>query len=113
MPINLDVETVLGLTEAARTLPKVGGRRPHPGTLWRWCRLGVRSRNGDRVRLEHARIGHRIVTSREALNRFANRLAELDHQNDAPSPPAPAYRSDKRRAEDIRRAEAELAEAGA
>ena len=112
MAIDLRNESVLSLTDACRSLPKIDGKRPHPSTLWRWCRHGVRSRSGERIRLEHARLGHRIVVSREALGRFANRLAELDAEPAAPTHPIPRSRTATQRERDIARAEAELAEAG-
>ena len=40
------------LTEAAKVAPG----RPSTSCLWRWCRKGVISRNGERVRLKHAQI---------------------------------------------------------
>lgn len=76
VPIDLATERILSLSEAARALPRIGGKRPHCSTLWRWCRRGC---NG--VRLEYARIGRRIVTSEEALSRFAARLAAADRDD--------------------------------
>jgi hypothetical protein len=38
--------------------------------LWRWCTRGCRG-----IRLEHIRLGRRILTSKEAINRFGNKLA--------------------------------------
>ena len=69
--IALFDEDLLTLAEAARVLPRLGGKKPHTSTLWRWCAKGLRG-----VRLEHARVGHRVVTSRQALDRFSRRLAE-------------------------------------
>lgn len=66
-------ETVIGMTEAARALPCVDGTRLHPTCVWRWARRGVRG-----VKLETARIGGRVVTSREALGRF---LAAIDGEH--------------------------------
>lgn len=78
--LDLTNETGLSLTEATKQLPSLGGRRLDVSTLWRWCRKGVRG-----VRLEYVRLGHRIITSREALARFAQRLAEADRDADASS----------------------------
>lgn len=58
-------EHMLTLTEAARHLPG----RPHVSTLWRWYTRGVRG-----VRLETLVVGGRRYTSREALQRFSERL---------------------------------------
>jgi hypothetical protein len=64
-------EMKITLTEAAVELP---GSRPgircHPATLTRWILKGVRTPDGRVVKLEALRIGHKWVTSREALRRF-------------------------------------------
>lgn len=73
MPIDIDNETLLSLTEATKVLPRVNGRRPAIATVWRWCRKGLGG-----VHLEYVRIGRNIATSREALNRFFNALAASD-----------------------------------
>lgn len=65
MPIDLQSEELSSLTDAARALPAIDGKRPHPSTIWRWCRRGIRD-----IRLEHVRLGHRVCTSREALRRL-------------------------------------------
>jgi hypothetical protein len=62
------------LTEAAKLTPG----RPSTNCLWRWCRRGVLSRNGQRVRLEHVRIGGKIFTTAEWVERFGKALAEAD-----------------------------------
>ena len=66
---------------AARRLPN----RPHVSALWRWCRLGIRGRGGDRVRLEHTRIGMRLydcLRPRSAsLADFGRRLEEADREH--------------------------------
>lgn len=62
------------LTEATRYTPA----RLTPNAIWRWCRRGVRSRTGKRVRLEHVRIGGRIYTSKDWLDQFGRALAEAD-----------------------------------
>ncbi len=89
MAIDLSNEQALSLSEAAAALPKVDGKRPHISTLWRWCREGLRG-----VSLDYVRIGHRIVTSREALSRFANALADVDKTQPLPrrSNPTPSRR---------------------
>ena len=75
MPINAEQETLLSLTEAAKVLPKINGRKPAVSTLWRWCRRGLRG-----VHLEYLRVGRNIVTSPQALHRFFAALAAADEQ---------------------------------
>jgi len=68
-------EQLISLTEAARRLPKIDGRKVAISTLWRWCRKGLGGEN-----LEYVRVGRKVCTSHEALLRFFNRLAHLDER---------------------------------
>ena len=94
MPIDMQTEQLLTLTEATKILPRHNGKRVAISTLWRWCREGLRG-----VHLDYVRIGRRISTSREALNRFFNALAEADespppyrYAERKPRPPTPRAR---------------------
>ncbi len=58
-------EDVLTLHEARNELKPIFGKRPDKTTLYRWCLRGI-----DGTKLEHVRIGGRIITSRQALTRF-------------------------------------------
>ncbi len=74
MKINIHVEHLLTLSQAARSLPRLRGEKPvHVGTIARWIKRGLGG-----VRLEAVKIGRTLVTSREALQRFAERLADGD-----------------------------------
>lgn len=64
----------VSLTDAAKIAPG----RPSANCLWRWCRRGVLARNGQRVRLQHVRMGNTIYTKAEWLDEFGHRLAEAD-----------------------------------
>jgi len=70
----MNSEQKLTCNEAARLAPG----KPHPSAVWRWCRKGVRTRSGGRIRLEHIRVGGRLFTSREALDRFFVAVAAAD-----------------------------------
>ena len=70
----LPMEDLATLTELAKGLPG----RPHSSTVWRWCRKGVKSRSGDRIQLEHVRIGARVFSSPQAVEQFGRRLADAD-----------------------------------
>ena len=101
-------ETLLTLSEAARTVPKLNGRRAHPSTLWRWCRKGVGG-----VRLQYIRVGRRVATSREALGRFFEALAKAD--DPPPGPPSESSRGPRtegQRERDVQDAEKQLSSAG-
>lgn len=79
--IDVTSDDILSLADAARLLPPINGKRPHVSTLWRWSRKGI---NG--VTLEIAQLGGRIVTSREALNRFAAAVAAAQGERFQPQP---------------------------
>ncbi len=74
MHMQTNAEEHITLTEVAKTLPG----RPTANCVWRWCRRGVLARNGERVRLEHIRLGGRIFTTRRWLDQFGSALAEAD-----------------------------------
>ena len=65
-------EALISLSEAAALVPKIGNKSTHPGTVGRWVRDGV---NGHK--LETRRIGRKLATSKEALDRF---MAALGNQ---------------------------------
>jgi len=69
--IDISHETLLTFSEACRCLPRRRrGRKASLSTIWRWSRHGLRG-----IRLEVVRIGGAVFTSREALQRFADRLS--------------------------------------
>lgn len=86
MSIDLEQEAVMSLREAANSVPTIDGKKVHLSTIWRWARKGL---NG--VYLEHVRIGRRVCTSRQAISRFVNALAEKDAESishtTSPCPP--------------------------
>jgi hypothetical protein len=91
--IDLSTESVLSLKEAAKLLPP--GRLGRPTSfacLWRWVLSGARAPDGGTVKLEALRLGGRWVTSRQALQRFAERLTPRVDDDPAPLPRSPARR---------------------
>lgn len=76
-------EDLLTFSAAAKTLPPRRGNRPtHTSCLFRWYRNGLRG-----VRLEAIRVGGTLMTSKQALERFFERLSEAR----GPSRPAPPH----------------------
>jgi hypothetical protein len=74
MAIDITHEGIITLPEAAAMLPaRRGGRRVHVSTIFRWAQKGSKG-----VRLETIRIGSALHTSREAMQRFCDRLTEAD-----------------------------------
>ena len=74
MAVDVLGEETLTLAEAARALPRLRkGKKVHVSTLYRWISRGL---NG--VRLEAGKLGRTVVTSREALQRFSERLSAAD-----------------------------------
>jgi hypothetical protein len=103
--IDTTTETVLSLAQAADELPRRRrGRKTHVSTLYRWTQSGCRG-----VRLEYIQCGATRCTSREALQRFFERLSGI-----APGLPTPPLRRSvaRRHADDLK-AERELIENGA
>ena len=99
MAIDLASEQIVTLREAAKFLPRQGGgRKVHICTLYRWTSRGVRG-----VRLETLKLGGTVVTSIEALQRFAERCSQMGS--------TPAKRK-PRRSRELERAEQELDDAG-
>jgi hypothetical protein len=106
--IDINAETLLPLAEAAKTIPPARhGKRAHLSTLLRWVLKGAKAPDGSLVKLEGIRLGGRWLTSRQALQRFAERLTP-DLEADRPRPP----RSPGARERAARRAEKELERIG-
>jgi len=95
MVIQISDEDVITLADATKRLPRIRGKRIHISTIYRWAHRGVGG-----VRLETLRVGGRLCTSAEALQRFCDALT-------APRVEARGARLSRRREEEIRRAEAE------
>lgn len=79
------------LTQAAKIAPG----RPSTNCMWRWCRRGVIARSGQRIKLEHIRMGGKIFTTQLWIDAFGRKLAEADAQyfdrdgeHDRPTPTA-------------------------
>jgi hypothetical protein len=105
--IDLSTESPLSLNQAARLLPP--GRRNRPvsfACLFRWVTQGAKAPSGDRVRLEALRLGGRWVTSREALQRFAEALTPQGSDSLVPT------RTPNQRRKAAERAEKELEKLG-
>ena len=81
MPITLD-EDIAAIARAPGLWlpPRRGGRPPHASCLFRWAKGGLRG-----VRLETMRVGGTLCTSKQALERFFARLAELDSPAEIPA----------------------------
>ncbi|OQZ07105.1 MAG: hypothetical protein B6D36_01595 [Planctomycetes bacterium UTPLA1] len=74
MQVQTPTDEHLTLTEAANVAPG----RPSANCIWRWCRRGVKSRTGERIRLQHVRMGGMIYTTARWLEEFGRTLAEAD-----------------------------------
>lgn len=100
------------LGQAAQLAPT----RPSANAVWRWCRRGLKARSGKRVYLKHVRVGGRVFTTAEDVNRFFVELAEADREHfEAPSAEAVLTRmrrTEEQRKDATARAEAELQRQG-
>ena len=102
------------LTQAAKLAPS----RPSVNCIWRWCRKGVLARDGQRIRLQHIRIGGKLYTTAEWLDAFGHQLAEADAGyfslggRAVTSSAVPGRRTEMQRQAAVQRAHRELAEMG-
>jgi hypothetical protein len=91
--LDLTAETPVPLKDACRLIPPGRqGKKTHLSTLLRWILQGARSPSGERVKLDAVRLGSRWMTSREALQRFAERLTPQLNDPPAPAPRTPIAR---------------------
>ena len=67
-------DNYITVSQAAKLSPG----RPHTASVWRWMRRGVRTRSGGVVKLEHVRAGGKLYTTKAALQRFFQAVAESD-----------------------------------
>jgi hypothetical protein len=103
----LSCEQVLTLSQAAERLPKrPNGKSVHVATIYRWAMTGLRG-----VRLETLPVGGTICTSAEALQRFAEALAETPRSRRGFAP-RPALSKARQRARRIAQANKRLDRAG-
>lgn len=68
----------ISMSQAATLLPN----RPSSGTIWRWCRRGIRSAAGDVIKLRHVRFGKRLYTRADWVAEFGEQLAEADQNEE-------------------------------
>lgn len=82
--LSLQSESIVSLTEATTHLPRRRrGKKPNVATLYRWASRGCRG-----IVLETIQIGGTRCTSREALQRFAERLTAAVASGSPQSPKA-------------------------
>jgi Protein of unknown function (DUF1580) len=107
--IDLTTEPLISLNDASRIVPAARrGKKTHLSTLLRWILKGCRGPNGTMVRLEAIRVGNRWMTSRQALQRFAESLTP----SIASEEKSPAIRTSAARQRASERAAAELERLG-
>ena len=106
--IDSQSEGLQSLGQAADSLPRRReGRKTHVSTLFRWSTVGCRG-----VVLETLQVGGTRCTSREALQRFFERLSAPPGSR-VEVAPGVGLRSAVRRLRDSERAAAELKSRGA
>jgi hypothetical protein len=92
-PLVLNGEKLIGLGEAAASLPGYRGNDGmHPSAVWRWIKYGAKGADGQNVKLQGVRIGNRWLTSHESLNRFILALTGTPANTPQPRTPAVALR---------------------
>jgi hypothetical protein len=102
--LDLTTEQPLPLKDLCRLVPPGrGGKRTHISTLLRWILQGARGPAGELVRLEAIRLGNRWMTSREALQRFAEALTPRADATPPPRTPTARRRAAERAGQELER----------
>jgi len=80
--IDIDQESMIRISEVPKLLPpRSTGKRIHISAVYRWTQRGIRG-----VKLESVKIGGTTYTSKEALQRFAERLSDHAEGGDEARP---------------------------
>src|SRR5262249_40162601 len=83
--IDIEEEDILTFDQAREECTRLrGGRRLAKSTIWRWCKVGVKG-----IRLEVVYCGGQRLTSKQALARFFQLLANLRQSGDSTPVQAP------------------------
>jgi hypothetical protein len=92
--IDTTTEPLITLYAAAALIPPARkGKKTNFSTIFRWVFEGVHGPDGERVRLEAVRVGCRWMTSRQALQRFVERLTpRIGEAPDSPGRRTPGRR---------------------
>ncbi len=101
---------ILTLAQASKRIPAIDGKRPHVATLYRWWSRGI---NG--IHLECLKVGRKLGTTEENLNKFFVECGAAGPQprTRRTTPVAPTKRTPQQREKAIRDAEAYLKANGA
>jgi hypothetical protein len=71
--------------------------------LWRWCRKGIKTAAGVRIKLAHKRIAGKLYSDRESLRLFIEGQNKADKEHfDKVYPAAPNPREVQRRVEKLK-----------
>ncbi len=90
--VHLLGEEMISLGTAARMFPGArGAERVNPSTVYRWAYKGVQT-PGGLVRLESLRVGSRVLTTKQAVERFVAALSAHAEPTAAPAVRTPSAR---------------------
>jgi hypothetical protein len=100
------------LGRLAKTLPPLGRGhvRPSLQCLLRWITKGVRSPDGDVIRLQAVRFGDRWISSAQRIAFFCAQLTPVDHGDE--EQPHTRLRTKRQRERQIEAAEKRLDDMG-
>jgi hypothetical protein len=114
--IDLSNETTIPLSKLPKHFPHLGRdgneadrKRLCFSTVWRWVSKGVLGPGGRRVKLEALKLGGQLITTEQALQRFAEKSTPHD---EGETVPAAASRSTGKRQKSSERDNAELVRLG-
>ncbi len=70
----MDPNQYLTTGQAAKLIPG----KPCATTVWRWCTSGWKAANGAKVKLQCAKFGKKIFTTKEWIEDFGKACADSD-----------------------------------
>lgn len=76
-PERAGASAYLTLADAARLAPG----RPTSSATWRWCRKGLKARDGTTIHLKHVRVGRQVYTTAPWLHAFFEAVATADQKH--------------------------------
>ena len=68
---------LISLSRAAQLTPG----NPTRKTVWRWCRVGIKARDGGLVTLKYQQIGGRVFTTEADLRDFLAMVHSVNHEH--------------------------------
>jgi hypothetical protein len=86
--MTIEAKKYIPLSQIAKRFPSAQDRCQHlaPSTIWRWCKIGVKTKNG-RVKLLATKIGTSWFVHEDDLQKFLDSLDKSSPESPLPFEP--------------------------